>query len=455
MSTPAMRLPPQPGEVINRGQPLEFTWNGRPCQGYAGDTIASALAAAGERVFSRSMKYHRPRGLLTASFHDPGCMVQVGDEPNVRGAHRLAADGMVVTSQNTWPSLRLDAKAVNRLAGRFLTAGFYYKTFMRPRFAWPAYESVLRRFVNGGTVSPDTPHARPEKRHAHPDVLIAGGGPGGMAAAIGAARAGASVLLVEEEHGLGGHLRWGGEADLAVLADLAGRVAAEPGIEVLTDAVALGRYDANAVAVLERRHGGAEAERLIRARAKTLVVAPGLIERPYVFAGNDLPGVMLSTAVRRLINLYAVRPGQRAVVLTANPEGDAAIADLKRAGVEVVRVEDARLGGDVTAAVGQAGVRAAQLADGTRIACDLLVTAAGWTAPTSLLNASGDRPWYSPRAARFFPDVSRLPEDVLVTGGIAGDGSVQELAEHAAAVGAEAARRARRIGAARGRRFAP
>ncbi len=450
MSEPtATRLPPQPGEVINRNEPLEFTWNGRPCQGYAGDTIASALAAAGERVFSRSLKYHRPRGLLTASFHDPGCMVQVGDEPNVRGGHRLAADGMVVTSQNTWPSLRLDAKAVNRFAGRFLTAGFYYKTFMRPRFAWPAYESVLRRFVNAGTVSPDTPHTRPGKRHAHPDVLIAGGGPAGMAAAISAARAGASVLLVEEEHGLGGHLRWGGEADLAALADLAGRLAAEPGVEVLTDAVVIGRYDGNAVAVLERRHGGGEAERLIRARAKTLVVAPGLIERPYVFAGNDLPGVMLSTAVRRLINLYAVRPGQRAVVLTANSEGDAAIADLKRAGVEVVRVEDARLGGDVTAAIGRSGVRAVQVADGTRIGCDLLVTAVGWTAPTSLLNASGDRPVYHPRAARFLPDVSRLPEDVLVTGGIAGDGSLEELTEHAAAVGAEAARRAGQIAAAR------
>src|SRR6266516_6715666 len=358
----SMRLPPQPGEVINRAEPLEFTWNGRPVRGYAGDTIASALAAAGERVLSRSMKYHRPRGLLTASFHDPGCMVQVGDEPNVRGAHRLAADGMVVTSQNTWPSLRLDAKAVNRFAGRFLTAGFYYKTFMRPRFAWPAYESVLRRFVNAGTVSPDTPHTRPEKRHAHPDVLIAGGGPAGMAAAISAARAGASVLLVEEEHALGGHLRWGSEADLAVLAELAGLVAAEPGVEVLTDAVVLGRYDGNAVAILERRHGGAEAERLIRARAKTLVVAPGLIERPYVFAGNDLPGVMLSTAVRRLINLYAVKPGERAVVLSANPEGDAAVADLKRAGVEVVRVEDARLGGDVVAATGRGGVRSVAVA---------------------------------------------------------------------------------------------
>src|SRR5262249_8277142 len=257
-------------------------------------------------------------------------------------------------------------------------------------------------------------------------------------------------LLVEEEHQLGGHLRWGSEADLALLAELAGQVAAEPGIEVLTDAVVLGRYDGNWIAVLERRGelGGAEAERLVKARAKTLVVAPGLLERPYVFAGNDLPGVMLSTAVRRLINLYAVKPGERAVVLSANPEGDVAIADLKRAGVQVVRVEDARLGGDVVAATGRLGLRSVQVADGTQVSCDLLVIAAGWTAPTSLLNMAGDRPVYDPRAARFFPDLSRLPDDVLAAGGVAGDGTLDDLAGHAAATGAEAARRARRIGRA-------
>jgi sarcosine oxidase, subunit alpha len=444
-----MRLGVQPGEVIDRGRELTFSWNGRPFPAYAGDTIVSALAAAGERVFSRSMKYHRPRGLLTASFHDPGCMVQVGDEPNVRGGHRLVTPDMRVTAQNSWPSLRFDAKAVNQLAGRFLTAGFYYKTFMRPQVLWPAYESVLRRFVNGGTVSPDSPAARPEKRYAHPDVLVAGGGPAGLAAAVAAARAGASVLLVEEEHQLGGHLRWGGDADLAALGELERQVRAEPGIEVLTDSVVLGRYDGNWIAVLERGGGPAEGERLIKARAKTLVVAPGLIERPYVVQGNDLPGVMLSTAVRRLVNLYAVRPGERAVVLSANAAGDAAVADLKRAGVEVARVEDARLGGDITAITGRGGVRTVEVADGTKINCDLVVMAVGWTAPTSLLNMSGDRPVYSSQAARFFPDPARLPEDVLVTGGIAGDGGLDELAEHATATGAEAARRAAIVGRAR------
>jgi sarcosine oxidase subunit alpha len=442
-----MRLGPQAGEVIDREAELTFSWNGDTFRAFAGDTIVSALAAAGERVFSRSLKYHRPRGLLTGSFHDPGCMMQVGDEPNVRGAHRLASQDMVVRSQNTWPSLRFDAKAVNRYAGPFLGAGFYYKTFMRPRALWPAYESVLRRFVNAGSVSPATAACRTDKRHAHPDVLVAGGGPAGMAAALSAARSGASVLLVEEEHQLGGHLRWGGAAELTVLADLAAQVAAEPRIEVLTNSVALGRYDGNLIAVLDRGAGareqlGAAAERLIKARAKSLVVAAGLIERPYVFAGNDLPGVMLSTAARRLINLYAVQPGRRAVVLTANADGDAAIVDLRRAGVEVVSVQDARAGGDIAAVHGRTSVRSVELADGTKVSCDLLVTAVGWTAPTSLLNMAGSRPAYDPSAARFLPDLADLPHDVLATGGIVGDGSLDELTAHGTAVGAEAARRA-------------
>ena len=188
-----MRLAPRDGEVIDRRRTLEFRWNGTRYTGHPGDTIVSALAAAGERVFSRSYKYHRPRGLLTASYLDPGCMVQVGDEPNVRGAHRLLAAGLDVRSQNTWPSLRFDVKAVNGLAERFLATGFYYKTFIKPERLWPAYEKVLRTFVHAGEVPPDTDPGHYDKRYAHPDVVVAGGGPAGMAAAVAAARAGAAV----------------------------------------------------------------------------------------------------------------------------------------------------------------------------------------------------------------------------------------------------------------------
>ena len=444
--TAAMRLGPQPGEEIDRKRPFTFRWNGEAVPAFDGDTIASALAASGLRVFSRSYKYHRPRGLLTASFHDPGCFFQVGDEPNVRGAHRLAEPGADVRSQNTWPSLSFDVKAVNQLAGRFLGPGFYYKTFIRPQRLWPLYERVLQRFVHAGQVSADTPRTVVDKRYAHPDVLVAGGGPAGMAAAVAAAQAGARVMLVEEEHRLGGHLRWGGTGDLAALAELRALVAATPGIEVRTNAVVAGRYDGNWTAVVQRglRDGLAGGtEQLIKARAKILVVAPGLIERPYVFAGNDVPGVMLSTAVRRLIRLHAVRPGQRAVVLTANADGDAAVDDLRQAGVEVARVLDARAGQGIVRVRGRKGVRAVVAADGTTTECDLLVTATGWTAPAALLSMAGDQPGYDPRAARFFP--RHLPDNVLATGGIAGDGSHDELIAHARAVGREAARRAARL----------
>jgi len=444
-----MRLGPQPGEVIDRGTALTFRWNGRPQLAYLGDTIISALAAAGQRVFSRSFKYHRPRGLLTASYLDPGCTVQVGDEPNVRGAHRLAQDGIDVRAQNSWPSLRFDVKAASQLAAAFLPAGFYYKTFIKPQRLWPAYESVLRRFSAGG-VAPSGAGAGADagyydKRYAHPDVLVAGGGPAGMTAAIAAARAGATVLLVEEEHQLGGHLRWGTSAERDLLSQLADEVAAEEAVEVLTDSVVIGRYDGNLVAVVQRGLPQVS-ERLIKARAGVLVAAPGLIERPYVFAGNDLPGVMLSTAVRKLIAMYAVKPGRRAVVLTANSSGDAAVADLSRAGVEVAAVADARLGEDVVRVRGHGGVREVELTGGRRFDCDLFVTATGWTAPLSLLTMAGDRPVYSQRAARFFPGNDRLPPGVLPAGGIAGDGSLEELLAHARAAGAEAARRARGAG---------
>ncbi len=434
------RLPPQSGELLDRTRVLTFSWDGRPHEGFAGDTIASALAASGVRVFSRSFKYHRPRGIMTASFLDPGVTVQVEDEPNVRGAHRRLADGMRVEAQNVWPSLRYDVRAANQLAGRFLTAGFYYKTFIKPQRLWPTYDRILSRFAAGGRVSSDSGHGYYDKRYAHPDVVVAGGGPAGMGAALSAAETGAQVMLVEEEYELGGSLRWGGAPELAALHELRQALEAAPNVEILVNSVAAGRYDDNWISIVQRCLPNVE-ERLIKARTKALVVASGLIERPYVFEGNDLPGVMLGTAVRRLVNLYAVRPGRRAVVLTANAEGDAAVADLERAGVDVACVLDARRGDDLRRATGRGGVSAVETADGRRVDCDLLVVSTGWTAPTSLLNMAGGRPVYDIAAARFVTGRD-LPESVLATGGLIGDGSTEELVAHGQAVGAAAAAQA-------------
>jgi sarcosine oxidase, subunit alpha len=429
----------RPGEVIDRATKLHFTWNGRTIHAHPGDTIASALLAADVRVVSRSMKYHRPRGYLTADYWDPNGMVQVGDEPNVRSGHRLVADGLIVTAQNVWPSLERDVKALNRVAGRFLSAGFYYKTFTRPRRLWPTYEKILATFAPGGKVDIDAPAGVFDKRYAHPDVVVAGGGPAGMAAAIAAAGAGASVMLVEHEHQLGGHLRWGSDADRAVMNELRAAVDAA-GVEVLVDSTVTGRYVDNWVAVVQRKHPVVD-ERLIKARAKVLVVAPGLIERPYVFAGNDKPGVMTSTATLRLSVMHGVAPGRRAVVLSANANGDAAVEALEAAGVEVAAVVDARRGSGVVEARGPASsVEQVVLTDGAKVDADLLVTAVGWTAPTSLLNMSGDRPQYDEKAARFFP--SKLINNVLATGGLAGDAGLDELVEHGSATGRLAAGRA-------------
>jgi len=436
------RLDPQPGEVIDRSKTVSFTWNGRRYEGLEGDTIASALAANGVRVLSRSFKYHRRRGLLTANYHDPNAMVQVGDEPNVRAAHISVSEGMEVSAQNVWPSLSFDVKAANQLVSRFLPPGFYYKTFMAPRRLWPWYQRVLGRFAAGGVISPEHRGGEYDHRFAHPDVLVAGGGPAGMAASLGAAEAGASVILVEEEPALGGHLRFGDDSDLQAVTNLRAAIEGQPLIEVMADAVVAGRYDHNWVSVVQRDMAHVE-ERLVLARVKTLVVAAGTLERPYVFKGNDLPGVMLSTAVRRLINLYAAKPGDRAVVLTANQSGDAAIADLERAGVEIVAVVDARKGQTVVEAAGRKGVKTVVDSTGRRIDADLLVTAIGWTTPTALLNMAGDRPVYHSRAARFLP--SSLPSSVLATGGMVGDGTTDQLVEHGTAVGHEAALRAEAV----------
>ena len=429
------RLSPTSGEVIDRDRELSFRWNGKKLKGYAGDTIASALMANGEHVISRSMKYHRPRGLLTFDYWDPNTTVQVGDEPNVRASHRKLEDGMAVSAQNVWPSLKYDVKAANGLVGRFLTAGFYYKTFMKSVALWPRYEHVLASSRQG--------HRRP--RHASWPLRQAlrpsrrrrrwwrsrrsgGGYRCGRSRIIGDARRARAPARRASGLGFERGPRGGGRSRRSRRGGRGRDPHRLDGHRPLR-----GQLGRHRPAQPPRRHRTAD-----QGPAKTLIVAAGTIERPYVFEGNDLPGVMTSGAVQRLVRMYGVKPGTQAVVFTANESGDSAVQALQDAGVAIARVVDGRESERIVSASGsKTRVREVSLHDGAVVPCDLLVTAVGWTTPTSLLNMAGDRPVYDPVAARFFPDGP--PDNVLATGGMIGDGSRDELIAHGRATGELAA----------------
>ncbi len=324
------RLPPRDGEVIDRSSTIKFSFDGREYVAHPGDSIASALAAAGVKVFSRSFKYHRPRGLLCCAGHCPNCLVQVGDEPNVRACCRLVQDGIDVRVQNAWPSLDRDLMALTQLGERFLPVGFYYKTFIHPQPLWPLYERVLRHVAGLGEVSRDTPRGEYGKQFLHADVAVIGGGPAGLSAARAAAERGARVMLFDENTALGGHLRFAGvrDADLTGLEDLSG-------LSIFADTTVLGWYHDNWLAAVQ-------GSRLFKVRCKSIVIATGAYENPLVFDNNDLPGVMLGSAALRLLNLYGVMPGRRAVVVTASDDGWEVAAHLVAAGVSVAAMVDER-----------------------------------------------------------------------------------------------------------------
>ncbi len=318
------RLPE--GGRIDRKRPLSFSFNGRQLQGYHGDTLASALLANGVSMVARSFKYHRPRGIIAAGAEEPNALVQLGtgpdSVPNARATQVELFEGLVAKSVNCWPSLGLDVGAINGLVSRALPAGFYYKTFMWPGSQWPRYEKFIRRAAGLGTVPNEQDRDYYEKVNSHCDLLVVGAGPAGLTAALMAARAGARVIIVDEGAQFGGALLstpmlWR-ESAQNWLDFMTGELAGHPTVTCLSRTTAFGYYDHNFVAMAQRvthhepARGGAgklPRERLWRVRAKQVLLATGAIERPLVFGGNDLPGVMLASAVSTYINRYAVTRG--------------------------------------------------------------------------------------------------------------------------------------------------
>ena len=336
----AHRLPAAVGERIDRTRVIGFSFEGRRYEGFAGDTIASALAANGVFMLSRSFKYRRPRGVLTMAGQDANTLVQLPDEPNVLADTAPIAPDLVVTGQNYNGSLARDRGAAIEWFDRFLPVGFYYKAFYRPRGAWKWWEPVVRARAGLGKVNLEAAHGYYDKSYGWADVMVVGGGPAGMAAALAAAGAGAEVLLVEENPVLGGALGYArfdgaGETARRRREELVAAVEAEAGIEVMTGAACQGWFADNWLPVIR-------GNRMYKLRAREVVVATGSIEQPLVFRNNDLPGIMQGTAAQRLIRQYGVRPGRRAVVATANADGYGVALDLHDAGIEVGAVADLR-----------------------------------------------------------------------------------------------------------------
>jgi sarcosine oxidase subunit alpha len=429
------RLAERAGELIDRSAPVTFTWQDRPVTGYAGDTVASALYADGVRVFSRSFKYHRPRGLMCCSGQCPNCLVSVDGEPTVRACTTPIQQGMKVAHQNAWPSLERDfLHLVGRVTPSFgMQVGFYYKTFIRPRWAWPYYERFLRGAAGLGRI--DEAHRRTEryeKVHRHVDTLVIGGGPAGLEAAIQAAGAGRDTALVDEGLALGGHLAYTGHEQASRAAQLE-QQARDAEVRILQPAWASGIYEGRLVPVYQGRT-------MHRFRAGEIVIATGTMEQPLVFEANDLPGVMLGSGARRLINQYRIAPGEQAVVACTDDLGIEAALDIAHAGIAVEAVVDFREGepderlalAGIAHLTGFTPVRARgrkavsglvvqRGVERRTLHADLVAVSGGTVMPHGLVTQAGATIRYDRNARVYVPD--SLPDGIRVVGAPAGTAS--------------------------------
>ena len=448
------RLPAPMGLLIDRNTSVSFKFEGKSFSGCQGDTVASALLANQQWMLSRSFKYHRPRGPLTMAGQDANTLVQVGPEANVLADREPLCDGLSVTGQNYVGSLDNDRSALLGLFSRFMPVGFYYRAFFKlPIFksfkTWPLWEPMIRKMAGLGVLDLDFTPEYYDKCFLFHDVVVVGSGPAGLSAALKAAEAGASVLLVEEQPILGGALSYhrfdveGEQAD-SLRSELLAKVETHDNIQVLTQAVCNGWFTDNFLPVIQGK-------RLYKVRAKECIVASGSYEQHVVFRNNDLPGVVMSSAAMRLMKHYAVAPGQRAVVLTGNDDGYHVALEMADHGIDVAAVVDMResledeqlqdvvkqrgiahyFGHTVYEAIptkGNKRVRAVDVraitgrgevaTDGEIIECDVLCMSAGYMPAYQLLCQAGGQLSYDDAAAEF--SLRNLPKHLHIAGSVNG-----------------------------------
>ena len=442
------------GRLIDRSKPLKFSFNGKHLFGLQGDTLASALLANDQMLVGRSFKYHRPRGVVAAGAEEPNGLVNLGVggrfEPNQRITTTPLADGMTARSQNHWPSLEFDVGAINTRLARFLPAGFYYKMFIHPRSFWKyIYEPFIRQSAGLGQAPKDRDTDTYEHFHVHVDVLVIGGGIAGLAAALQAGQAGQRVLLVEQTGAWGGRatvdqpLIEGQPAQQWINSTLQA-IENMPNVSLRLNCMGAGVYDHGYVLAYEQMEAGADKprHRLWQVRAAKVITATGAIERPLSFAGNDLPGVVLASALRDYVVNFGVSIGDRTVIVTNNDDAYRTAIVLHQAGLTLPAVLDARpvadgplvqavraLGIRVLTGTGIAGVKGgkrvtgvvtcAQAGEGAvldEIACDAVAMSGGWSPVVHLWSHCGGKLLWDEGLALFRPDPTRPPTGADGTG---------------------------------------
>jgi heterotetrameric sarcosine oxidase alpha subunit len=441
------------GGQIDRNQPLNFKFDGKSYAGYEGDTLASALLANDVRLMGRSFKYHRPRGPLTAGSEEPNAIVELRSgnrqEPNTRATTAELYEGLTARSQNRWPSLAFDAMAINDRFSNFLTAGFYYKTFMWPAVFWEkVYEPIIRKAAGLGSLSLLEDPDEYDKGFRHTNLLIIGAGPSGLMAALTAGRAGSDVILADEDFAFGGRLNSetfaiNDEAsDVWVQATIA-ELSAMPNVRMMTRTTVIGAFDHGIYGAVERVSdhlimpaAGKPRQILWRIYAAKTILAAGATERPIAFENNDRPGIMLASAMRSYANRWAATPAQRIAIFTNNDDGHRTAADLHAKGVKIAAVIDSRIdaprshdyevlqGAQVVDSKGRLGLKFVEvkMADGSErtIECGALGVSGGWNPNVHMTCHQRGRPTWNDDLAAFVPG-GTLPPGMSVTGAANGD----------------------------------